>query len=116
MIASHNNKAQWLVGLREDQSNPPIWKGLKYEELDSTRPWHDPSLLDKEAICTPWVPGGTNELAAKEGTNPEWLDSHDPEGSQKECSPILLLPDNLPLHNRKLLSGIIAVKMSRHMA
>ena len=92
-------------------------KSLKYEELDWTTPWHDTHLLTKKTNCTPWTLSSTSEPA---GTHPDWLTHgqtiliiQDPQNG--------VVPSNYQqitclCTTWKLLSGIVADKMSRHMA
>ena len=90
---------------------------LRDEELDSIRPWHDSQLLAKEANHTPWTPGSSDEPAVERWDPPRVVDpSPDHEGAHWGINLSNSQPITRLYITWKLLSGIIAAKMSRHLA
>uniref|UniRef100_A0A7N8XHF5 Reverse transcriptase domain-containing protein n=1 Tax=Mastacembelus armatus TaxID=205130 RepID=A0A7N8XHF5_9TELE len=130
--ASHNTSAQWLADLRADHSNLPEQEPVTIatadirERVSNMKNWTAPG---PDMIHTYWLKKLTalhERLAAQmnqllmDGTHPEWLTEgrtvlilKDP---QKGAVPSNYRPITCLCTTWKLLSGIIAAKMSRHMA
>ncbi len=126
--ASHNTNAQWLEDLRTDHSNLPEQEPTAdiQERVAGMKSWTAPG---PDMIHTYWLKKLTalherlavqmNQLLV-DGTHPEWLTQgrtilimKDP---QKGTIPSNYRPITCLCTTWKLLSGIIAAKMSRHMA
>ncbi len=130
--ASHNTDAQWLVDLRADHSNLPEQEPVTIsmadiqERVSKMKSWTAPG---PDMIHTYWLKKLTalhERLAAqmnqllRDGTHPDWLTQgrtvlilKDP---QKGPIPSNYRPITCLCTTWKALSGIIAAKMSKHVA
>lgn len=89
-----------MLWQQHHHSGRHLRKSLTYdEELYSTRPWHEPHIVDKEANCTVWTSGSTNEKAANERDATRSANqrpgSPDPQGFPGGSDPILLLAQHM---------------------
>uniref|UniRef100_A0A3B3HMT5 Carbohydrate sulfotransferase n=1 Tax=Oryzias latipes TaxID=8090 RepID=A0A3B3HMT5_ORYLA len=126
---AHNSNAQWLVSLRKEHSIPPRTessdhhsgryprKSLRYEELDNSHMIHV-YWLKKLTALHERLAAQMNQLL-KEVTHPEWLTEGRTILIQKDPSKGAVPSNYRPITcfstTWKLMPGIIATKINRHM-
>ena len=129
--ASHNRDAQWLVDLREDHSKQPEQNPVTItvtdiqERVSDMKNWKAPGPDMIQAYWLKKLTALHERLAAqmnqllREGTHPEWLTEGRTILIQKDPSkgtvPANYRPITCLSTMWKLMSGIIAAKISGHM-
>uniref|UniRef100_A0A3B5PPD0 Reverse transcriptase domain-containing protein n=1 Tax=Xiphophorus maculatus TaxID=8083 RepID=A0A3B5PPD0_XIPMA len=129
--ASHNSNAQWLISLREDHNNLPeqalvtITVTDVQERVSGMKNWTAPGpdmihayWLKKLTALHERLADQMNQLL-QSGTHPEWLTEGRTILIQKDPSKGPVPPNYRPITclstTWKLMSGIIAAKISKHM-
>lgn len=86
----HISRTQWPSQWQTSKKESHLWWRVVQH-----RPWHEPHIVDKEANCTVWTSGSTNEKAANERDATRSANqrpgSPDPQRFPEGSDPILLL-------------------------